>query len=238
MERENSKIDKSQNLESEVSHTSEIPTDFELPQVTEQSQEYHDSEINDIGKNTSFNDSGDESHSQNHDENSGLETSSESPIFMEDEREKSRGIKDDKGKPYDPAMHVFPPEKTPSGIWKKLPKSQREKKDVETGKTILPADTNIKCRRDAEKSAHFYDTIHVMLFGEEGKAKNEQLAALTDSFERFYQENGALNIPPHWELAVTCLDHTTEIVKRPSIFERVQVWGIKLIMKFRGNGGE
>ena len=230
------KINKIDNeIKTETSHVSDIPQAFDLPEVSTQSEAYHDDEEISINEE-SLGDSVDaESSPENGTENSAESVhSAESPIYMENEREKSRGIKDEKGKPFDPSMHNFPPEKTASGIWKKLPKSKREKVDPENGKTILPADTNIKCLRDAEKSARFYDTAHVMLFGAEAKGDKNQISALTESFEKFYQENGAVEIPAHWELAITCLDHTTEIIKRPTIFERVQLGAIKLYMKIKG----
>lgn len=213
-----------------------IPTDFDLPEITAESESYHDAEI----INSEIDNDDDESFNGDSDELATSQDSvesvsnSESPIYMEDEREKSRGILDDKNKPFDPSVHAYPPEKTPSGIWRKLSKSKREKIDPENGKTILATQSNLSCTRDAEKSSHFYDTVHVLAFGKDAKGTDEQLKALKDSFERFYQENGSLDIPPHWELALTCLDHTTEIIKRPSIFERVQVFGVKMYMKFKG----
>lgn len=214
---------------------------FETPEISSQSEAYHDSdELAKISDSAAL--PGQESADSDTDDIERdavtLSRNDEAATFLEDEREKARGLLDDKEKPYDPAMHVFPPEKTPSGIWKKLPKSQREKKDPETGKTVLPTKTNLSCRRDAEKSARFYDTIHCVVFGAEAKATSEQVGALTDSFERFYQENGAIEIPPHVELALTCLDHTTEIIKRPSVTEKFKLLMVKTYFTFNGFFGK
>jgi hypothetical protein len=234
MSTKNPKSEKSENLETENPQNSDFGLSVELPEVTDTSTDYHDDEF----LQTSENDAeASDTESPEAGALSDSDESSQSPdsgtqYTAEDDREKWRGVEDDKGKPYDPSQHIYPPEKTATGRWKKIPKSQRVKNDE--GKEVLPTHSNITCRRDAEKAARFYDTIHCVIFGKDGKATKEQETALTDSFEKYFQENGALDLPPSVELGMTCLDHTTEIIKRPSIFERVQMWGVKLYLKFKG----
>ena len=200
---------------------------MELPEATEVSQSYHDDEfitnLEDSEQNQDVSET-----SNNPSDHVTVESNSESSILLDEEREKARGIKDDKGKEFDPSIHVFPPEKTPSGIWKKLPKSKRKNDD---GKEVLPTVTNATIKRSAEKAANLYDTAHILAFGEDGKADAKQLGKLSESFERFFQEKGAIDLPPHLDLIVTCISHSTEVCKRPTVTERIKgklaIWTVK-----------
>ena len=229
------KTDKTQENQVVSESESPIKLSMELPEVSEVSTEYHDDEFLANSEKPEENQGVTDNNENKSDtvigeKNSG---SSDSTIVLDEEREKVRGIKDDKGKAYDPALHVFPPEKTPSGIWKKLPKSQRGVN--KEGKETLPTKTNASVRKSAEKFAQLYDSAHILFFGEDGKADTKQISKLSDSFERYFQEAGSIDLPPHLDVLFTCVTHSTEICKRPTVTERIKgklaVWAVKKQLK-------
>ncbi len=209
----------------ESNATPEFSLSIDLPEVSEVDESnYHDSEYGSITESNA-----DDSAENEQKSDTVIGENNPNAVALHEERERSRGIKDDKGREYDPSLHVFPPEKTASGIWKKIPKSQRVVND--SGEVILPTQSNASIKRQAEKVAGWYDNLHLMLFGAEAKATNEQLADLSKSFESYLQESGGIELPPYLDVLFTCVTHSTEVVKRPSVFERLQgrlaCWTIK-----------
>lgn len=142
-----------------------------------------------------------------------------------DEAEKYRGTPDDKGKPYDPMIHVFPPEKTATGRWKKIPKSKLADKVKET-------EPNISYRREAEKMANLYAAIHQIPFGNDGKpTSRDDLLPLVDSWERYMMENGKTEIPAGLDLAITSGLYTFEICQREPNRKKLKDWFAPLLEK-------
>lgn len=154
-------------------------------------------------------------------ESSGFEAT-ESDAHSEYNAESVRGLKDDKGVGFDPTLHIYPPEKTPSGRWKKIPKSKREKMVKEDGAEVEP---NEAIRLNAQKAAQLYALAHTIPFGQNGLPETSaDLNILTDSFERYLVETGNVDIPPHLDALLSMGIYTQGIATRPTNMKRISNW--------------
>lgn len=139
-----------------------------------------------------------------------------------------RGTPDDKGKPFDPTLHVFPPEKTATGRWKKIPKSERpERSDAEQMAT-----PNAAYRREAAKVATMYAQLHTLALGPDAGILSEQdLVPMIDAWEAKYNEDGLKQMSPNLQIALTSFLYTLGVTQRPTIKERLTNLWYKLRKK-------
>lgn len=146
------------------------------------------------------------------------------------EPDDARGTLDKKGNPFDPALHRYPPEMTPTGRWKKRPKKEldNEKENGEPG-----IDANYKTRLEAQKMAAVYSGMHIAVFGQDGTATPEMQGFLVDGFENFFHHNGAVEIPPGIDLLLVCGTYTGQIVSRPSNWEKCKKFCGGLVKRWK-----
>lgn len=130
-----------------------------------------------------------------------------------------RGTPDDKGYPYDPAIHSYPPEKTGKlGKWKKKPKAQQSK-----GGDNEPQH-NASYRKQAAQYAALYAHAHVSLFGKDGTIDREAIVPLVDSLEQYFIENGNKDLPPGVAVGLSAFNYSATIASRPPNKEKVIKW--------------
>lgn len=144
-----------------------------------------------------------------------------SPEPKRDDPESARGLLDDKGAAFDPSLHVYPPEKTAGGKWRRIPKRQREAQQ-ESGEIAEPNSAN---RMEAQKAASIYASLHAVPFPDDFKPTAESFAMLTDAIEQYYNENGAIELPADLNLGLVMAQYTAEIAQRESNIEKVKRWG-------------
>lgn len=176
--------------------------DMELPPVSEKIV-YHDDDKGEI-----IDGSDGESDNHNFDEST------------EEQTNEYRGLKDDKGVAFDPSLHSTPPEKTPSGRWKKIPKREREKL-AGSGVDIEPNATN---RMEAQKAASIYASLHGLPFPSDCAPNPDNFKMLTDSIEQYYNENGAIELSAGLNLLLSCGMYSQEVATRPTNFDKVKGW--------------
>lgn len=170
---------------------------FELPPVSEQTDDFIQADVE-----------------IEQDENSDV-----SGFEENNEAEKHRGALDDKGNPYDPLIHAYPPEKTGKlQKWKKLPKKQVQQKAVDDVKS------NASYRGEAQKFATLYGESHRLLFGQGGHVVKEELLPLVDSLERYMLENGHTELSAGWDVLLSSGMYSFAITQRESNKEKVQKW--------------
>lgn len=170
---------------------------FELPPVSEQTDDFIQADAEQV-----------------EDENAPVMGFSENS-----EAEKHRGALDDKGHPYDPLLHAYPPEKTGKlQKWKKLPKKQVQQKAVEDVKS------NASYRGEAQKFATLYGESHRLLFGEGGHVVKEELLPLVDSLERYMLENGHTEISAGWDVLLSSGMYSFAVTQRETNKEKVKKW--------------
>lgn len=114
------------------------------------------------------------------------------------------GRLDDTGKSFDPLIHSSPPEKTPTGRWKKKPKAKLAKKEQIND-----------IRAEAQKVAFIYAGLHVLVFGESGAIDEDGVVSLTNSYERYMAEKGIVSMPPAIDVALASVIYTAGVVSRP-----------------------
>lgn len=131
-----------------------------------------------------------------------------------------RGLKDDKGVAFDPSLHSAPPEKTPSGRWKKIPKREREKR-TENGEQI---ECNASNRMEAQKAASIYASLHGIPFPTDCAPNPDNFKMLTDSIEQYYNENGAVEMSAGLNLLLSCGMYTQEVATRQTNLDKVKGW--------------
>lgn len=197
--------DKNETITAPSSKEEKTDLDFlamELPPVSEKIV-YHDDdkgEIIDVGDDAADNHNFDES--------------------AEEPTNEYRGLKDDKGIAFDPTLHSAPPEKTPSGRWKKIPKREREKL-AGSGVDIEPNATN---RMEAQKAASIYASLHGLPFPTDCAPNPDNFKMLTDSIEQYYNENGAIELSAGLNLLLSCGMYTQEVATRQSNLDKVKNW--------------
>lgn len=135
-----------------------------------------------------------------------------------DDAEKHRGTLDDKGGAFDPALHAIPPEKTPSGRWKRIPKALRDKSKNSDEPKIEP---NATSRMEAQKIAILYGTLHTIPFGAGGAITREEILPLVDSVERYFNEHGIIQTPPGIDLALSMAVYSMAVAQRSTNLEKV-----------------
>ena len=138
-----------------------------------------------------------------------------------------RGMLDDKGVSFDPTIHTAPPEKTPSGRWKRIPKNQREK--ISSGDVEI--EPNASNRKEAQKAALMYASLHGLIFPEDCAPNPDNLTSLIDSVEQYYNENGAIELPAGVNLAMAAGMYSQEIATRPTNLQKVKNWISKVVTK-------
>lgn len=150
--------------------------------------------------------------------------------FAQDEqarkRAEYRGMLDEKGKQFDPSIHLEPPELTPTGRWKRIPKAKRE--SMANNEEQIEA--NINYRKEAQKSALIYATLHAIPFPGDSKPQPEVFNGLVDSIERYYMEKCIKESPVEIDLIMSMGIYTQNIVTRPSNWEKTKrffsgAWG-------------
>ena len=135
------------------------------------------------------------------------------------EAEKHRGALDDKGQPYDPLIHAYPPEKTGKlQKWKKKPK-----KDVEQA-AVNDVKSNASYRGEAQKFATLYGESHRLLFGKGGYVVKDELIPLVDSLERYMLENGHTQISAGWDVLLSSGMYSFAVTQRETNKEKVNKW--------------
>lgn len=136
--------------------------------------------------------------------------------------DKLRGALDDKGQAYDPAVHSFPAEKTPTGKWKKVSKAKLAEKPAEE----IAEQSNAAVRLEAQKAAMLYAGIHQGVFGaENGKPSNPAyVAMLIDSFERYMLENGVTKMPAGADALLTMGMFSIDVATKPRNAQKVKGW--------------
>ncbi len=140
-----------------------------------------------------------------------------------------RGMLDAKGVSFDPTIHIAPPEKTPSGRWKRIPKNQREK--ISSGDVEI--EPNASNRMEAQKAALMYAGLHGLIFPEDCAPNPGNLNNLIDSVEQYYNENGAIELPAGLNLTIAAGMYSQEVAVRPSNLRKVKTWIGKVSNKFK-----
>lgn len=132
------------------------------------------------------------------------------------------GRLDDKGRPFDPNIHISPAEKTPTGRWRKKPKDRINKKE-----------TVSDIRAEAQKLAFLYAGLHVVIFGEDGSIDETGVVSLTNSYERLMAEKGIINTPPVFDVILASIIYTSSIVMRPKNAQKAKGFFAKIWLKIR-----
>lgn len=146
------------------------------------------------------------------------------------EAEQYRGLRDDNGREFDPSIHVVPPEKTPTGRWKRKGKKQQQKQ-AENGEQETTS--NIDYRKEAQKAAILYASLHAIPFPTDSKPNPQQFSMLTDAIEQYYMAEGIQEIPPSINLLLSAGMYSQEIVTRPTNLEKCKKFFSKWVDKFR-----
>lgn len=144
---------------------------------------------------------------------------------LEKPTDEYRGLMDDKGNPFDPAIHKTPPEKTPTGRWKRIPKQKRE-----AGETGEP---NALYRKQAQNFANLYASLHVTAFGSDGAVDKQALAPLVDSLELYFMEEGLRELSPKAQVMLSGFNYSTIICSREPNAEKLKRWFTPLILRIK-----
>lgn len=145
--------------------------------------------------------------------------SEQSPDISADEVNAARGTLDDKGGAFDPAIHIFPPEKTPGGKWKKKPKAKMPRSDA--GAAHAQNTPNASFRREAEAVATNYALLHQLAFGEEAGIKSmSDILPMASAWEAYFAKHGVKEMPPSVAIFITHAAYSMGIVKRPGVAEK------------------
>jgi hypothetical protein len=133
--------------------------------------------------------------------------------------ESLRGTLDEKGTAFDPSMHLFPAEKTASGKWRRISKTQREQQS-----TIEVADnSNANVRLQAQKAAALYAGAHGLIYGVEAAPTDKAFyVGLVDSLEQYMLINGTVDIPPSLDLALSMGMFTHNVATKPTNIEHTK----------------
>lgn len=198
--------------EQETKHeTKKSLLSFELPEVSEQTNDFIDSD----------------------EENAQVDETPHIPLgesqgesIQVDPAEQHRGALDNKGNPYDPAIHAYPPEMTGKlQKWKRKPKAQREQQ--------TKVDSNAMFRKQAQNFAYLYANAHVTLFGQSGEMDKEALMPLVDSLETYFQEEGLKELSPKAQVLLSGVNYSTVICTREKNAEKLKRWFNPLVTKVK-----
>lgn len=157
-----------------------------------------------------------------------IENDEEKPEIVSNEY---RGLTDDKGNAFDPLIHKSPPEQTPTGRWKRIPKS-KQKAQVDS------VESNAAFRKQAQNFAMLYGNAHVTLFHEHGKIDKQALAPLVDSLESYFVEEGLSELSPKAAVLLSMFNYSTVIVSREPNMQKVKRWFSPLINKVKSLFGK
>lgn len=198
---------------------------FDLPPVTETETGYLDDE-----PEASDEEAGEMSHDR-----PGIDGESEAGAAAQPERitgEEYRGTLDEKGGAFDPALHSSPPEKTPSGRWKRIPKALREAGIKKPGSDDI-IEPNASARLEAQKMALLYGTLHTIPFGAAGAPIKEEVLPLVDSIESFFNTHGIVKSPPGIDLALSMFVYSAGVAQRPTTIEKTRLYMATAIAWFK-----
>lgn len=137
--------------------------------------------------------------------------------------ESVRGTLSVSGEAFDPAIHVYPPSQTTKGLWRK------RKQTAARGAETLDDLPNANYRREAEKAAALYATIHTAILGSDAQPEDGELLPMVDAWESYFQANGLKQVPPWAALLLTKAAYTHSVVSRPAIWPRVKTGGLKFL---------
>lgn len=138
-----------------------------------------------------------------------------------DTGEAYRGMLDDKGVGFDPSIHSAPPEKTPSGRWKRIPKREREQRD---GNETTKIEPNAAAAIEAQKMASLYGALHAIPFGSGAVIEKTEIIILADSIERYFNANGITQTPPGLDVALSAGLYSLGVSQRPSNVEKTTAY--------------
>lgn len=139
--------------------------------------------------------------------------------------DKYRGMLDDKCGEFDPSLHVAPPEKTPSGRWKRIPKRERKKRDGNADEKIEP---NAEAKQEAQKMALIYGALHSIPYGAGGAIEKTEIVVLADSIERYFNANGITQTPPSLDVILSAGLYSLGVSQRPSNIEKTKAYFARL----------
>lgn len=192
----------------EKSADSEGLMGFELPPVTETSNDFIGADVDP-------------------DASPDLDTVSEA-----DAAERYRGTLDDKGNPYDPAVHDYPPQKTGKlKKWKRKPKDKRLNDGEVSANEPM---SNAAYRGEAEKLARVYGNLHLFPFGNAGAIKSiDDLLPLVDDLERYFLEKGHKEIDPTYAVLISAANYSIDVCRREPNAEKLKRWFAPLFTKIK-----
>lgn len=177
---------------------------FELPEVSEQTSDFIDS---------------DEEQAQP--ENETVFTQ----VEEQEETDQFRGLMDEKGNAFDPTIHKTPPEKTPTGRWKRLSKTQKQQ--------TTQKESNAVYAKAAQNAAVSYANLHVSLFGKEGYIEKDALPMLSDALEAYFIENGVEEFDPKWQVLIAAGNYSTIVCTREKNADKLKAWFNPLFKKVK-----
>lgn len=174
----------------------------ELPPVTDVQDDYIDDDVSNDNSDIGENPIGDNA------ENIGENPQSNSNLEYD-------GLFDDKGRAFDSDIHTTPPEKTPSGIWKKKKKSERV--------PLYDGQESISNALEAQKYAQIYANLHTIPFGLDGLPDNPaELLPLVNSLEKLFNEIGVVELPVWFDVALSGGLYTQNICVKETNIEKTK----------------
>ena len=141
--------------------------------------------------------------------------------------EQFRGTRSTNGRDsYDPSVHLFPPEETATGRWRKIPGRKRDETRARLaadGIGALDEMPNAAYRKEAQKYAELYGNSHSLFFGTDGRIESrDELTPMIDAIEGYLSEHGYSSMPAGWSVALTCASYTVGVCTRESNAEKVK----------------
>lgn len=103
---------------------------------------------------------------------------------------------------FDPALHVYPPEKTARGTWRKLRRGQANNLDAlnpspsEFDDAAAESQPGESPAQAAENVCATFFAIAPALLGGEWEPTTEERAAVQTALTRYYAANGSIDLPP------------------------------------------
>lgn len=147
------------------------------------------------------------------------EVMEDSELSKEQKIDKLRGTLSDKGEPWDPELHSWPPNQTQAGAWKK----RRKRKSGES-----EGQPNAEFRAAAQNAAILYANINYIALGEGAEIDQQVLPMVVDGFETYYKEKGIQEIPAWASVVLGCANYSFTVATKPKPKERVKGWFGKL----------
>jgi len=136
-------------------------------------------------------------------------------LSKDEKIDKLRGTLSDKGEPWDPELHSWPPNMTQAGAWKK----RRKRKSGEP-----EGQPNAEFRAAAQNAAILYANLNFIALGEGAEIDKEVLPMVVDGFENYYKEKGIQEIPAWAGVVLGCANYSFTVATKPKPKERVKGW--------------